>query len=84
MFWVSRLYHPSEDSMAITEVENQEVVTINFPEGREYHWLGAGSPMRQWQVGQCVTFRGYRWLVLARSESAGSLTLTLGAGSPAV
>jgi hypothetical protein len=84
MFWVSRLYHHSEDSMAIPEVKAQEVVTINFPAGREYHWHGADSPMRQWQVGQCVTFRGYRWLVLARSESAGSLTLSLGAGSPAV
>jgi hypothetical protein len=84
MFSASRLYHPSEDSMATSEVEAQEVVTLNFPEGREYHWLGADSPMRQWQVGQCVTFRDYRWLVLTRSESANSLTFSLGAGSPAV
>jgi len=70
--------------MAVTESQSPEVVTINFPQGREYHWLDVDSPLRQWQVGQCVTFRGYRWLVLARSESAGSLTLSLGTGSPAV
>ena len=70
--------------MAITEPEAQEVVTINFPGGREFQWLGADSPMRRWQVGQSVTFRGYRWLVLARSESKGSLTFSLGSGSPAV
>ena len=70
--------------MANTEVEAQEVVTINFPGGREYHWLGVDAPVRQWQVGQCVTFRDYRWLVLERSESAGSLILSLGVGSPAV
>lgn len=69
--------------MALPGAQSQEVVTINFPGGREYQWLETDSPIRQWQVGQCVTFRGYRWLVLARSESAGSLTLSLGSGSPA-
>jgi hypothetical protein len=71
--------------MAVTEPkrsnESQEVVTINSPEGREYVWLGIDSPVRQWQVGQLVTVRSQRWLVLARSESAGSLVLTLGVGS---
>jgi len=70
--------------MAVPEAQSQPVVTINFPEGREYQWLALDSPMREWQVGQCVTFRGYRWLVLERSESAGSLTLSLGSGTPAV
>jgi hypothetical protein len=70
--------------MAATEPRPQEVVTINFPGGREYHWLGIDTPMRQWEVGQSVTFRGQRWLVLVRSESAGSLTVRLGVGSPAV
>ena len=70
--------------MAVPEPVFQEVVTINFPGGREFHWLEADSPMRQWQVGQAVTYRGYRWLVVARAESAGSLTLSLSGGSPAV
>ena len=70
--------------MAVAESKSQEVVTIDFPGGREYHWLEADSPMRNWQVGQAVTYRGYRWLVVARSDSAGSLTLSLGGGSPAV
>ena len=70
--------------MALPEPESKEVVTINFPGGREYHWLEVASPMRQWQVGQAVTYRGYRWLVVARSESGGSLMLSLGSGSPAM
>ena len=57
--------------------EPQVVVTINFPEGREYYWLGTDSPMRQWQVGQRVTVRSQRWVVVARSKSAGSLILSL-------
>jgi hypothetical protein len=70
--------------MAVTEPERteaQEVVTINFPGGREYYWLGIDSPVRQWQVGQRVSVRSQRWVVVARSESAGSLILTLGVGS---
>jgi hypothetical protein len=71
--------------MAVTELERlnepQVVVTINFPEGREYYWLGTDSPMRQWQVGQRVTVHGQRWVVAARSESAGSLILRLGLDS---
>ena len=70
--------------MAVTEPERtdaQEVVTINFPAGREYYWLGIDSPVRRWQVGQRVSVRSQRWVVVARSESAGSLILTLGVGS---
>ncbi len=57
--------------------EPQSVVTISFLEGREYYWLGTDSAMRQWEVGQRVTVRGQRWVVVARSESAGSLILSL-------
>ena len=67
--------------MAVTQSEPQAVVTINFPEGREFYWPGVDSPMRQWQVGQRVVARSERWVVLARSESAGSVILTLGVGS---
>jgi hypothetical protein len=67
--------------MTVTEPERlnepQVVVTVSFPEGREYYWLGTDSPMRQWQVGQRVIVRSQRWVVVARSESAGSLILRL-------
>ena len=70
--------------MAVPDPDFKQVVTINFPGGREHHWLEVDSPLRDWQVGQAVTYRGYRWLVVARSESAGSLSLSLAGGSPAV
>ena len=69
--------------MAVPEPQqsNQEIVTIDFPGGREHAWPASDSLMRQWHVGQHVTARSQRWVVLARSESAGRLVLTLGVGS---
>lgn len=84
VFFVSPNSTTRSVSMALPEPEHQDVVTINFPGGREFQFVEADSPLRQWQVGQAVTFRGSSWLVVARSESAGSLSLSLGGGSPAV
>jgi len=59
--------------------ERQSVVTIHSPEGREFLWLGEGSPVMSWQVGDAVDFRSTRWVVLDRTEKGDSLSLTLAA-----
>ncbi len=59
--------------------ERQSVVTIHSPEGREFLWLGEGSPVMSWRVGDAVDFRSTRWVVLDRTEKGDSLSLTLAA-----
>ena len=59
--------------------ERQSVVTIHSPEGREFLWLGEGSAVMSWQVGDAVDFRSGRWVVLDRTEKGDSLSLTLAA-----
>ena len=59
--------------------ERQSVVTIHSPDGREFLWLGEGSPVMSWQVGDAVDFRSTRWVVLDRTEKGDSLSLTLAA-----
>ena len=58
--------------------ESRSVVTIHSPEGRVFLWLGEGSPVTGWQVGDAVDFRNGSWVVLDRTEEGKSLSLTLG------
>jgi hypothetical protein len=58
--------------------ESQSVVTIHSPDGRVFLWLGEGSPVTGWQVGDAVDFRNSSWVVLDRIEEGDSLSLTLG------
>ena len=58
--------------------ESRSVVTIHSPEGRVFLWLGAGSPVTGWQVGDAVDYRNSSWVVLDRTEDGESLSLTLG------
>jgi hypothetical protein len=59
-------------------VNGQSRVTIHYPEGRELLWVTADSPVFGWQVGQAIVHRNDTWVVLGRTESTESLTLTLG------
>ena len=61
--------------------ESRSVVTINSPDGRVFLWLGAGSPVMSWQVGDAVDFRNSAWVVMDRTEEGESLSLTLGAAA---
>ena len=61
--------------------ESRSVVTINSPDGRVFLWLGAGSPVMSWQVGDAVDFRNGAWVVMDRSEEGESISLTLGAAA---
>jgi hypothetical protein len=61
--------------------DSQSVVTINSPEGRVFLWLGPGSPVMSWQVGDAVDFRNSAWVVKDRTEEGESLSLTLGAAA---
>jgi hypothetical protein len=74
-----------EVSMAPEELprtdESRSVVTIHSPEGRVFLWLGAGSPVMSWQVGDAVDFRSSAWVVMDRTEEGESLSLTLGAAA---
>ena len=61
--------------------ESRSVVTINSPDGRVFLWLGAGSPVLGWQVGDAVDFRNGAWVVMDRSEEGEPISLTLGAAA---
>ena len=61
--------------------ESRFVVTIHSPVGRVFLWLGAGSPVMSWQVGDAVDFRNSAWVVKDRTEEGDSLSLTLGAAA---
>ena len=58
--------------------KGQSVVTIQYPEGREFLWLTSDSPVLNWQIGEAVVFKNSPWVVLGRTEQAESLSLTLG------
>ena len=60
-------------------VDNQSVVTLHLPSGREHLWLDGDSPVSQWQVGQVVHFRDRSWIVRSRTEEEKSLSFALGA-----
>jgi hypothetical protein len=61
--------------------ESRSVVTIHSPDGRVFLWLGAGSPVMSWQVGDAVDFRSSAWVVMDRTEEGESLSLTLSAAA---
>ena len=56
----------------------QTVVVVELPGGREFVWPSPAADMVSWQTGECVSYMGSRWRVVARSNGSSEvLTLRL-------
>ena len=56
----------------------QAVVVVELPGGREFVWPSPTADILSWQTGECVSYMGSRWRVVARvNGSSEVLTLRL-------